>query len=184
MSECCSENTPLSAGPRFGLLLARVLMAGLFLFSGAAKLGWLAPLNSIEFLQPIAHAGIDPAAFAGTIKGFRILHNDLIPFAAFAIPWTEVVCAFALLLGLGTRGAARIIIGLLVIFCLAMLSVIVRDMDVDCTCFGKFLGGAVDWLSIARNVVLLAIMMPVAKWGAGMLAVEHLLTRQPGPAVA
>lgn len=178
MPECHSEKGPLPTGARFGLLVARVLMAGLFLFSGAAKLGWLAPLGSIEFLQPVARAGIDPATLAGTIKAFRILHSDLIPYAAFVIPWTEVVCAVALLLGLGTRGAARVIMGLLVIFCLAMASVIVRDIEVDCTCFGKFLGGNVGWLSILRNVVLLAIMMPVAKWGAGMLAVENLLVRQ------
>jgi len=167
--------SPRSTGAQFSLLVARLLMAGLFLFSGAAKLGWLMPLNSIEFLQPIARAGIDPAALAGTIKGFRVLHTDLIPYAAFAIPWTEVVCAFALLLGLSARGAARIIIGLLVIFCLAMVSVIIRGIDVDCTCFGKFLGGAVGWLSIARNVVLMAIMMPVARWGAGMLALDNRL---------
>lgn len=190
MSECRSERSPLSTGARFGLLAARIVMAGLFLFSGAAKLGWLAPLGSIGFLQPIARASIDPARFAGAINGFQVLHADLVPFAAFAIPWTEVVCAFALLLGIGTRGAARLIIGLLVIFCLAMVSVLLRGIDVDCSCFGKtfggifgkILGGPVSWLSITRNVVLMAIMLPVAKWGAGMLAIEHAIMPQAGPA--
>lgn len=182
MPQTCCETSPLPTGARFGLLVARVVMAALFLFSGAAKLGWLMPLNSIDLLKPIAKAGVDPLAFAGAIKGFRILHNDLIPFATFAIPWLEVVCAFALLLGLGTRGAARIIIALLLIFCLAMVSVIIRGIDVECTCFGKFLGGTVGWLSILRNVVLLAIVWPVARWGAGMLALEHIWVRPCGDA--
>ncbi len=178
MSETCCEKSPPSTGVRFGLLVARLVIAGLFLFSGAAKLGWISPLKSIELLEPIGRAGVDPLAFAGAIKGFRVLHNDLIPFATFAIPWTEIVCGLALLLGLGTRGAARIIMTLLIIFCLAMVSVITRGIDVECTCFGKFLGGQVGWLSILRNVVLLAIIWPVAKWGAGMLAIEHLFVKQ------
>jgi uncharacterized membrane protein YphA (DoxX/SURF4 family) len=156
-------------------------MAGLFLFSGAAKLGWLLPLAKIDALKPIAAAGVDPLAFAGAIKGFRVLHPDLIPFATFAIPWLEIVCALALLIGLGTRGAARMIMLLLVVFCMAMFSVILRDIDVDCTCFGKFLGGRVGWFSIVRNVVLLAMMLPVAKYGAGMLAVEHLVAKPGHP---
>ena len=114
-------------------------MAGLFLFSGAAKLGWLVALGKVEFLAPLANQGMDPANFAATIKGFAILHPDLIPFTAFLVPWIEVICGLSLLVGLGTRGSARIVAALLVMFCLAMYSVILRDIDVDCTCFGKFL---------------------------------------------
>lgn len=182
MASTCNENPTVPAGARAGLLVARLVMGGLFLFSGAAKLGWVSALKSIGPLEGLGRQGIDPAAFAGTIKGFRILHPDLIPAAAFALPWLEVVCAAALIIGLGTRGAARIVIALLLIFCAAMISVIVRDIDVDCTCFGKFLGGAVDWLSIARNVALMAVMWPVAKWGAGTLALEHAVMRRPAQA--
>ncbi len=145
-------------------------MAGLFLFSGAAKLGWLDSITS---------AGIDPYTFAGSVKGFRLLHNDLIPYVTFLVPWLEVVSGAGLLLGLCTRGAARVIALLLILFCLAMVSVIVRGLDVECTCFGKFLGGAVNGWSILRNVVLLAIIWPVARYGGGMLALENLV-RAPG----
>lgn len=181
VSDSCSVTPPTSFGARFGLLLARLLMGGLFLFSGVAKLGWLLPLARYEALKPLAQLGVDPLAFAGAIKGFQVLHPDLIPFATFAIPWLEVICAIALIFGLGTRGAARMIMFLLVAFCLAMFSVILRDIDVDCTCFGKFLGGKVGWFSIGRNVILLAIIAPVAKYGAGMLAVEHLVASPRRP---
>ncbi len=52
---------------------------------------------------------------------------------------------------------------------------------VECTCFGKFLGGAVNWWSILRNVVLLAIIWPVARYGPGMLAVENAFNRAASP---
>lgn len=175
MTSACCTSPPLSGGARAGLLAARWVIGGLFLFSGAAKLGWLEPLQSIDLLVPLASQGIDPANFAASVKGFRILHNDLIPFVTFLIPWLEVVAAGALLLGLATRGAARLIASLLVLFCLAMLSVIVRGIDVECTCFGKFLGGAVGWMSILRNLVILAIVWPVARYGGGLLALGNLL---------
>lgn len=173
MTNACCTSPSLSSGARLGLLAARWVMAGLFLFSGAAKLGWLEALRGVDLLVPIANQGIDPANFAASVNGFRVLHSDLIPFTAFLIPWLEVVCAAALIIGVATRGAARLIAALLVLFCLAMLSVIVRGMDIDCSCFGKFLGGAVGWMSILRNVVLLAIVLPVAHYGAGMLALEN-----------
>lgn len=172
MTSACGSTNPTSAGARAGLLAARWLMAGLFLFSGAAKLGWL---------DSITTAGIDPYTFAGSVKGFRLLHNDLIPFITFFVPWLEVVSGAALLLGLWARGAARVIAALLILFCLAMLTVIIRGLDVECTCFGKFLGGAVNGWSILRNVVLLAIIWPVARYGPGMLAVENVFNRGVSP---
>lgn len=181
MSTACGTSVSTSKGARLGLLAARWLMGGLFLFSGAAKLGWLKALGGMAILSPIADQGIDPYTFAGSIKGFDILHNDLIPYVTFLVPWLEVLCALALLIGLATRGAARLIAALLVLFCLAMVTVIIRKIDVECTCFGNFLGGEVNWTSILRNIVLLAIIWPVAHYGAGMLAVEHILLAPGAP---
>lgn len=155
--------------------MARLVMGGLFIFSGSAKLGFLEVFWTIGFLKPIAQAGIDPAQFAATIKAFAILHTDLIPLFTYTLPWVELICGTALVLGLMPRGAATIINLLLVTFCLAMLSVMIRDIDVECSCFGKFLGGKVGWLSLVRNAVFMAIMSPVAMWGGGYFALGSLL---------
>jgi hypothetical protein len=148
----------------------------LFLFSGSAKLGLLEVFRNVG-LDVVANTGIDPAHFGATIKAFAILHTDLIPFVAFTLPWFEVICGMALIVGVFPRGAATILNFLLIAFCAAMITVMIRKIDVECTCFGKFLGGKVGWMSLGRNAIFLAILLPVAKWGGGNYALGSALCR-------
>ena len=95
--------------------------------------------------------------------------------------WVEAVCAVALLLGFWTRAAAMVLFALLVGFAGAMISVIARDMEIDCQCFGKldFFGdGSVTWKSILRNVIFLAVAAPVMVRGAGCLSIDTWWSRR------
>lgn len=176
MAACSNEYEP---GPmaKVGLTLARLAMGGLFVFSGSAKLGFVEHLRGIGFLEGVANAGVDPTQFAATVKAFAILHTDLIPFVVFTLPWLEILCGVALIIGLMPRAAASLVNLMLMAFIAAMVSVMLRDIDVECTCFGKFLGGKVGWMSLARNGVLMGIMTPVALWGGGYLALANLWKR-------
>jgi len=151
----------------------RVILGSLFLFSGLIKIG-------------VFEGWGDPQGFAGAVHAFRMLHDDLIPFAAYAIPWTEVICGTCLILGVGARGAAALSIVMLLVFVVGMGSVLYRHLDVTCSCFGGHLadklspiglGFVADILeakigpvSIIRNVVLVLMAIPIVRWGPGMLA--------------
>jgi len=151
----------ISGAMGWSVTVVRLVIACLFLFSGTAKLHWVS----------LGSETLDPLTFARAIHAFEMLHNDMIPFATYAFPWIEILCAGALLLGVWTKGAAMVINMLLVVFCLAMLTVISRRMEAECGCFGQFLGTEVGWIAIGRNVFLLAMTTFVVWKGPGRLAV-------------
>lgn len=155
---------------------ARLAIGFLFLFSGWMK------------LQPAPKGGIaGPQMFALSIRSFEIgvVNDYLMPFVTFAIPWTEVVCAIALLLGLWTRSAAALLLLLLVSFTGAIISVIARGMDVTCSCFGNahlYCDGPVGWCKVGENAVLMALVVLILVRGGGRLSADWMLkhTAQPG----
>lgn len=160
-----------------GLFVLRMMIASIFIFSGIVKLGYVPGWG-------------DPRGFATAVYEFKILHFDLIPLATFAIPWMEVFAGVLLVFGLMSRGAARILATLIVIFGLAMVTVLARGMDINCSCFGGKLAetfptigeylepAVVTWFSVLRNVVFLVLILPLAKWGAGVLALDNVLARK------
>lgn len=134
--------------------LARIALGALFIFSGAVKL-------------------IDPQAFAFAIKGFKLVENhDLISQATFSIPWTEVLIGALLVLGLWTRVASGALLLMVAGFTAAIVSVLARDIDTSCGCFGKFLGSKIDETTVIRNVVLLSLTMVVFVKRGGFLTLD------------
>lgn len=169
-ADCWSK--PKTGPGGAALFVVRAALGLLFIISGGIKLGFIPGWG-------------DPQGFAGGILAFRILHSDVIPFMAYAIPWTEVICGAGLLLGLASRGAGLVTAAMLAGFIAGMVSVLYRKLDVDCSCFGGQLGeklpNGMKWIaqvldakvgvtSIVRNAVLIAMGMAVVAWGPGMLA--------------
>jgi uncharacterized membrane protein YphA (DoxX/SURF4 family) len=112
--------------------------------------------------------------------GFKMLNPDtqghLIITMAYVIPWTEVIAGTLLVLGLWARASATVIVSMLVAFIGGVLSVIARDIDAKCSCFGSIewpCTGGVGWCQVIRNVVMIAMAVPILRWGAGSLAVDR-----------
>lgn len=140
------------------LLVLRLATAGLFIWAATVKLS-------------------DPVAFATSINGFKILprHHGMLQPLAFMVPWTELVCAAALVVGFWGRSAALVLGGMLAIFAAAVVSVILRpDISVECGCFGKFTllcpPGEADWCNVIQNGILIALALPVMIWGPGLFS--------------
>jgi len=134
----------------------RVALGGLFVFAAMMKLA--------ELQQ-----------FAFAVKAFAILPDHLSHLAAFVVPWIELIAGIGLLLGLWTRPAALVIGAMLAAFIAGIVSVIVRDLDVTCSCFGKFevpCTGPVGLCHVIRNLVLLALSLGVMWYGPGRMAVD------------
>jgi uncharacterized membrane protein YphA (DoxX/SURF4 family) len=82
------------------LLLARLGVGGMFAYLAYMKLR-------------------DPINFLKLTREYGILSPDqplFLNLTAVALPWLEMICAAALLLGLGRRGAALLVAGMLLFF--------------------------------------------------------------------
>jgi uncharacterized membrane protein YphA (DoxX/SURF4 family) len=124
-------------------LAARLLLAGVWLVAGGAKVG-------------------DLAASVRAVHAY-----DILPYAASRVvgatlPFIEIAVGLLLLVGFATRLAAAVSAGLLAMFVAGIASAWARGLRIDCGCFGG--GGelAADrapsygW-EIARDVALLAV---------------------------
>jgi hypothetical protein len=120
---------------------------------------WLDPLLLAVLSLFFMYAGVvkllEPVAFARDIQAYQITGPLLSGVAALWIPWIEWLAAL-LAWPRGWRTAALSLLGvLLLVFQVALLSVLVRGLDISCGCLGAGLEtGAL--LALLRNFVLLA----------------------------
>lgn len=122
---------------RWFLLALRVGVAAIFLYAGITKIG-------------------DPQSFADSIATFQMLPPELNNLVALGIPVLEVILALMLLVGWKLRPAAFGILGLTVVFAIALTQALIRGLEVDCGCFGSGEPAALKtWASLGRDLLLM-----------------------------
>ena len=121
--------------------ILRIGLAGLFIYAGVVKL-------------------FDPKAFARIISAYGILPDTLLPFVAIGLPLLETVAGVALLFDL--RGSLAVTSGMLALFILVLGFGILKDLDVDCGCFGAEELVKQDSLrrALYRDLALIGIVVP------------------------
>jgi putative oxidoreductase len=119
-------------------LTARVVLAGVFLYAGALK-------------------ALDPQEFLLDVRSFQMLRDPWAAVLALGLPWLEIFCGIALLLGGWTRGACLVLAGLLLAFAVAFIQAWARGIDVTCGCFGKTENKTNFGQSLAIDGALLAL---------------------------
>ena len=77
----------------------------------------------------------DPPSFAHMIYNYRILPSGLINISALVMPWVELLCGLALVLGVWVRPARTIIAAMLLLFIVAIAFNLARNNAIDCGCF-------------------------------------------------
>jgi len=77
----------------------------------------------------------DPPSFAHMIYNYRILPAGLINFTSLVMPWVELLCGIALILGVWRRPALAITAAMLVVFIVAISINLARGNAIDCGCF-------------------------------------------------
>ena len=118
---------------------------------------------------------IDPPSFAHMIYNYHLLPGALINFMALVMPWIELLCGLALILGIW-QGTARSIIGaLLITFVLAIAINLARGNAIDCGCFDVSAANKTrqERLSDMRWVIVrdLGLLLMVAQlWWASRVA--------------
>lgn len=159
----------MSTGQRIDVVVTvfvRLFLAGVFGFAAYMK------------LQNEAAA----QAFAESIQSFDVLdkanHHHVLTLSTFAVPWAEAICAVLILVGFWTRAAAFVMLSALGVFMWAIYTVIARDLNVECGCFGDFnfpCDDRVGMCQMYRNGVLAAACLFLIIRGGGRLSIDRLL---------
>jgi len=121
---------------RAGRFLARLVLAGVFIFAGAVKI-------------------YDPGQFAIEVQRYQLLPWKVCAAIAIYLPWLELLSGFCLFLKSFERGALVLITLLLSIFTFALASALVRGLSIDCGCFGHAFTSTGTVVPILRNLLLL-----------------------------
>jgi uncharacterized membrane protein YphA (DoxX/SURF4 family) len=118
------------------ILALRLLIGTVFLVASADKVG-------------------NPAAFATSIGNYKLVSHEVAMVAATVLPWMELLCAFGLLFGVAVRGSSLVGAVLLVVFTGAVISGVLRGLDISCGCFTQDPSvHKIGWWKVAENSLM------------------------------
>lgn len=125
-------------------ILARLILGAIFFVSGALK---------IPFAMDFAH----------NIAGYQVLPYWANILSAATLPWIEFFCGLLLILGYKIRVCSFFTTGLMVVFISAMLSAVIRGLEIDCGCFqaGKSDNPTPLWMTMIRDLGFLILSVYV-----------------------
>jgi uncharacterized membrane protein YphA (DoxX/SURF4 family) len=148
------------------ILLLRLVLGGIFIVAAGLKLS-------------------DPQAVADSILGFKLGAPDhLVLFATYAVPWAELFAGAALVFGFWTRAGALLYSLALAGFIVAIISVIQRDLSVECQCLGRYklyCTGPLGTCKVIENSILLAGGLLILTTGGGAFSLDRLIYGQRDP---
>jgi uncharacterized membrane protein YphA (DoxX/SURF4 family) len=176
----CQTNKPVHFIAALIGTPVRVALGGLLAFSGVMKLG-LTTFGGT--LRPVT-----PQDFYFSIKKFDLpIPDNTAAFLAFMVPWMELLTGLAILVGLWTRAAAWLSALFIAAFSAGIVSLMLRDIQVKCSCFGAIdpFCGAADHLGpchLIRNAIFFAAAVVVALTRGGRFSIDGLFARSTTPA--
>lgn len=145
-------------------LALRLVLAGVLGYAGLLKVG-------------------DPLASTRAVRAYQLLPESVVKPVGYGLPFLEIALAVLLVVGLAVR-VSGILSGLLMLaFIVAIISVWVRGISIDCGCFGG--GGEVDASQtkypqeILRDVGLVAASAWLAIFPSGRFALDGRILGDP-----
>jgi len=121
-----------------GFICLRLLVGGLFIYSGILKVS-------------------APLPFADSIVGFQIVPPFLVSGIAIGLPPLEIFLGAMLVSGWQARAASFGVLILSVLFFLILLQALARGLQVDCGCFGSGEPSVLKmWMAAGRDALLIA----------------------------
>lgn len=139
------------------LLIARVLVGLIFVYSGFSKV-----------IRP-------PEYFEVAINAYQVFPDAIQWLAARTVPWVELILGLFLILGLHLRPTAIALAGLIVAFQMMLGQALLRGLNIDeCGCFG----GAFHFTlyqSFLIDTLLLLIVIQFSGKEEHLLALDNKL---------
>lgn len=136
-----------SRGRRILLWILALALAGIFIYAAVLKIA-------------------EPAEFARAIKNYKMVPLALVNLMALILPWWEMTAGAAVLFPKWRKAAAAILLGLGMVFTIAVITAMVRGLDITCGCFGQRSARAgletllVDLFILAASMTLLRLEKP------------------------
>jgi putative oxidoreductase len=120
--------------------LCRLILALVFVYAGAVKIQ-------------------DVVAFAGHVAAYQILPYAMNYLVAATLPYVEFLAGVLLLLNVRVRPALVAIGGMTLVSMVALVSVLLRGLDIDCGCFDPAGGEDVSaGIALLRDVGLMVMV--------------------------
>lgn len=154
-------------------LLVRLFLGGFFIYMGLAKID-----DPVAFLKQIRLYGLLPETPPYFLNG-----------TAIVLPWLEVLCGGALVLGIFRRGASA---WLAIMLCIFTPAIFLRALGVhqtegtpffqiafDCGCGG---GPEIIWIKLLKNSGLLLIVLATLFSRSCRFSLVSLFVGRPRPA--
>ena len=137
---------------RYFLFAVRLLLGFLFIYSGVIKID-------------------DSGYFVKSLDNYKLLPPEFVNFSALLIPAIELIIGAFLLLGIFVKETALIADIMMIVFIAAIITAIVRGLDIECGCFGTSDGTRVGWIKIIENIFILTGCALLSVFGSQFLSI-------------
>lgn len=98
---------------------------------------------------------MDVEAFSESLNSYKILPIKLVPLFSYYVPIMEFGLALGFLLPKSAKVMSILTMLVILAFQLALASLLIRGIDIDCACFGKF--ETSPTVALVRNFLILGI---------------------------
>lgn len=95
----------------------------------------------------------DIQSFAQSMNSYEILPRGLVPLFAYYVPILELILAVGFILPGFTKINAVLTAFVVVVFQFALVSLLIRGIEIDCGCFGRF--ATTPKAALLRNFAIL-----------------------------
>jgi len=112
-------NSGKSFAEQVAIVLSMVFLIVVFVFSGITKL-------------------IDPGHFYESLKTYKLFPEFLIIPIVFFVPWYELIVSVLLFISDFRKEASLMLSGLIACYLIITVITIIRGVDINCGCFGKY----------------------------------------------
>jgi putative oxidoreductase len=102
------------------LLVCQLVLGGVFIFAALGKI-------------------LHPEDFMTAVGNYRLLPAFLVKVTAYVLPWLEIVFGGLLVFNIFPRFSAAVLSLLLGVFIAALVSALIRGINIDCGCFWQSL---------------------------------------------
>lgn len=143
----------------YGTMLDRLIMGAFILCVGAIK---------------IRHG---PNRLLESILGYDLVPRGVATILSRWFPWLEVLSGLMLLLGFRSQLATLLVFGLFLIYTAAITISLMRGKNNDCGCFASTT--SVQWRLVYRNIILMALLLPVYAYDGGVIGIDEWAITNP-----
>lgn len=123
---------------RYCVLAVRLFFGGVFIIASIEKIAY-------------------PETFAISVEAYKLLPVSFVNIFSLIIPWIELLCGIFLFGGFFLRASASVLSVLLSMFMVAILSAMMRGLNIDCGCFGPAHSTPVGWNKILEDIGLIVL---------------------------